>query len=104
MRSLAPNTQTYGLRVAIVTKTGNYTATNSDDVILMDSTSGALNLTLLTAVGNDGLMITVKRIGANTVNMLTTSSQTIDGSTSASLNVINTALTVISDGANWRII
>ena len=42
--------------------------------------------------------------GSNIVTVATTSSQTIDGSTTASLKVQNISVDLISDGANWKII
>jgi len=65
--------------------------------------SGTTALTLPTAVGNTNLY-TVKNTGAGTVTISTTSAQTIDGSSSASLPVANTSLDLISDGSNWRIV
>lgn len=65
--------------------------------------SGTSTLTLPTAVSNTNRYI-VKNTGADTVTIATTSSQTIDGSSTASLPVANTSLELISDGSNWRII
>lgn len=65
--------------------------------------SGTTTLTLPTAVGNTN-KYTVKNTGVATVTIATTSAQTIDGSTTASLPVANTALTMVSDGANWQIV
>ena len=65
--------------------------------------SGTTTLTLPTAVGNTN-RYTIKNTGGATVTIATTSSQTIDGSTTATLAVQNTALDLISDGSNWRIV
>lgn len=64
--------------------------------------SGTTTVTLPTAVGNTN-MYTIKRVGTNTVTINTTSSQTIDGSLTASLTVQYTSLSLLSDGANWNI-
>jgi hypothetical protein len=65
--------------------------------------SGTTTLTLPTAVGNAN-KYAVKNSGSNTVTIATTSSQTIDGSSTATLPVANTSLDLISDGANWKVI
>ena len=65
--------------------------------------SGTTTLTLPTAVGNTN-RYAVKNTGVATVTVATTSAQTIDGSSTASLPVANSSLDIISDGANWRVI
>lgn len=64
--------------------------------------SGATTLTLPTAVGNTN-QYTVVNVGTNTVTVATTSSQTINGSSSASMPIANMSLDLISDGANWSV-
>jgi len=90
-----------GLLIPVVVKSGNYIATASDSVILV---SGTTAITLPTAVGITGYAYNIKNTGSNTVTINTTSSQTIDGSLTATMSVTNTNLTVVSDGANWRVI
>lgn len=87
------------------TKTANYTLTTTDDVIKADATSGAITMTLPTAVGVKKAY-RIKKIDStsNAVNIATTSSQTIDGSSSIAITVQNTALLLVSDGANWVIL
>lgn len=99
MRTTRPNT-------ALSTKTAAYTLTSTDSVILADATSGAFANTLPTAVGISGRQYTIKRIngGANTVTVGTTSSQTIDGASTKTLGAQWSAVTVVSDGANWQIV
>jgi hypothetical protein len=68
------------------------------------SGSSAYAVTLPTAVGNTGLVYTIKS-NMNTGILLTvntTSSQTIDGATSVSLSRYS-SLQVISNGSNWEI-
>lgn len=65
--------------------------------------TGTMTLTLPTAVGNTN-RYTVKRVGSGTITVATTSSQTIDGSTTAALTVQYQTLEFISDNANWNII
>lgn len=82
------------------------TATTAASAINVQYTyliSGTTTLTLPTAIGNMNTY-TVKNVGNATATIATTSSQTIDGSTTASLKVKYTSLTLVSDGANWNII
>jgi hypothetical protein len=65
--------------------------------------SGTINITLPTAVGNTN-NYTIKNVGTGVITIDTTSSQTIDGSLTAPINVQYLSLTLISDGANWNII
>jgi len=76
-------------------------ATAATDYIYL--VTGTHTLTLPTAVGNTNLY-TVKNVGTGTVTIATTSAQTIDGSSSASLAVQYTSLDLISDGSNWNVI
>lgn len=89
----------------IVTKTANYTLTSLDKTVLADTTSGDKTMTLPTAVGRLGRRFTVKKIvSANVLTIATTSSQTIDGSTTAAVSVQYLSLTLESDNANWHIV
>lgn len=65
--------------------------------------NGTFTITLPTAVANDCLY-TIKNVGSGTITIATTSAQTIDGSSSATLPVAYTSLDIISDNANWNII
>jgi len=86
------------------TKTANYTAV-SGDRILADTTSGGFTVTLPTAVSfGSGIIEIHKLVAANTLTIATTSSQTINGSTTLTVNRRYTCITLISDGANWRIV
>ena len=65
--------------------------------------SGTTAVTLPTAIGNTN-QYTIKRVGTNTVTINTTSAQTIDGSTTATLNFQYESLDLVSDGTNWNVI
>lgn len=86
---------------SVSTKTANYTVLQSDDVIRADATSGAITITLPTAVGNTGEVFHIKKIDSsvNAVTIATTSSQTIDGVTTQTLGVQYKNLTVVSNGS-----
>lgn len=92
-----------GFANAFVSKTAAYTATNYDGLIACDATSGAITITLPTAVGIPGHEYVVKKIdsGGNAITIATTSSQTIDGVTTKSLAAQWDKIKVVSNGANW---
>lgn len=93
---------TGGIIVNLVAKTGNYTLTTTDNIV---TSSGTITLTLPTAIGVTGQQYTIKKIDTGTtLTINTTSSQTIDGVTSLSINAQWTSTTVVSDGANWLLI
>ena len=85
---------------SISTNTGLGSTANTDYVYFCSSTITAI---LPTAAGNTN-RYTIKNTGVGTITIATTSAQTIDGSSSASLAVANTSLDLISDGSNWRIV
>lgn len=90
----------------IQTITSNTTLGANYTLVLASAASGNVTITLPTAVGYGGLFYEIKRTdsSSNTLTLATTSSQTIDGSTTASIVRQYTAITVISDGSNWIII
>jgi hypothetical protein len=93
-----------GMQRGYVTKTANYTITDTDDYIAADATGGSITMTLPSAVGRAGRIYTVRRTnsGTNTVSVATVSSQTILGGASpAIINIAGQSLTIMSDGANW---
>jgi len=91
---------------AFASKTANYTATSSDEVLTCDATSATITITLPTAVGITGKKYVIKRIDAHVTNEVIVdpnSTQTIDGATT--LDIINQydSVDIVSDGANWVI-
>lgn len=87
--------------LAVTSKTANYTATGSDDVILCDATSGAFTITLPSAASNTGKVLRLKKTDSST-NAVTISG-TVDGITSRALDSQYETLTTFSDGTNWRV-
>jgi len=91
-----------------IQKSSSYTLTAADQVVLANSTSAILTITLPTAIGINGRRYTVKdwkgTSATNNITVATTSSQTIDGSTTQVLSTNYQAIEVASDGANWSII
>jgi hypothetical protein len=92
-----------GSTPTVQTLTGATSLSTSKTYSLCDVSAGGFTVTLPTAVGNSGLEHYVKKIDSsgNALTIATTSSQTIDGSTTATIIVTNLALTLVSNGANW---
>lgn len=95
-----------GAEGALSSKTANYTATNADGYLLCNATSASFTITLYTAVGASGQVITIKKTDSsvNTVTIDANASETIDGSLTKVLRFLGDSLKLISDGANWSII
>lgn len=99
--TVSGTTTTAGVKKTLSTKTGAYTLTATDHIIV--ATSGTWNATLPTAASVAGTEYIIKNSGTGTITVGTTSSQTIDGSLTFGLNQYE-SITVVSDGANWVII
>jgi hypothetical protein len=90
--------------VPFAAKTGTYTTTNADGTITADATSASFTITLVTAVGNSGLVHTFKKItAANVVTLDFNGSQTGDSLLSYALSAQWSWVQFTSDGANWLI-
>jgi len=79
------------------------TATTAPAVVSTDYVyfvSGTTTLTLPTAVANTN-RYSVTNTGISTITVATTSAQTINGSTTATLPIQNMSLDFISNGSNW---
>ena len=92
----------------VVTSTTNYLASASNDVILMDVTSGGLAVTLPAASISEGVEIQVKKVDTSTNDItVQTAGGLIDGSATATLSGSGGAkpgASFISDGSNWYIL
>lgn len=81
--------------------------TVNDYTILIDASLGNRQVTILSAIGNQGRILNVKKIDA-TANIVTllpvVGGQTIDGSPTYVLTVQYQSVTIQSDNANWFII
>lgn len=91
-----------GVRYAYTAQTTTYAIQSTD--YMVDCTSGTFTTTLPTAASVAGKVYVIKNSGAGTITIATTSSQTIDGSTTKTLNTQYTGYQLISDGSNWKII
>lgn len=86
---------------AVTVVSGSYTALNTDRIIKI--TASGFTITLPTAVGNTGREFNIDNASTGDITVNTTSSQTIEGELTQIVNS-NNAMTVYSDGVNFRII
>lgn len=95
------------LEPSITAVSANYAILSTDYIVTMDATAAIRTLTLPTAVGVSGKFYTLKKIdsSSNTVQLLTTSAQTIDGNASGALYLRAQwdTIRVVSNGTNWLI-
>lgn len=87
-----------------VTVSSNTTA-SGDGYYSVDTSGGAVTLTLASADAMDGIEINVKRNGANSVTIDTEGSETVDDSTSISLGTDNDSATLVynADTSDWEV-
>lgn len=101
----APTWQT--LNTTIQVKTSNYTATFVDDLILCSNSGSGFTVTLPTAVGIDGKVITIKKTDAPLASVITidgNGSETIDGALTVKCNTQNETYVLCASGGNWQIL
>lgn len=91
---------------AIATKTGNYSASLSDDVILGDATLGNMTIGLPAVATSSQKVIVVKKIDvtANTVTIQGNAGELIDGINTQVISSQWTAVEMVCDGSAWYII
>lgn len=91
----------------IVSITGNYSCTGSEDVILANATAGAITITLPGVFGNKNVHLKIKKTDSSTnaitINPQEASGVTIDGNSSQTINSQYGTMSVISDGILWWI-
>jgi hypothetical protein len=84
--------------------TVNITAKAGEHLIILDSTSNNITVNIPTAVGNTAKYHFVRKVAANTITLDAAGSETINGSLTAALTVVDQVLSVVSDQTNLRII
>ena len=92
-----------------VSKTADYTIVEADRdrLVLVDTTSGNVTITLLAAAtAGDGFQVAIKKTSSdsNTVTIDGNGSETIDGSTTTTLSNQNEVAIVMCDGSNWFVV
>lgn len=96
----------FNLKLAVASKTANYTAASTDSVIKCDATSGTFTITLPTASGITGRVYYIKKMdtSANAVTIDPNSTETIDGATTYDITDQYHTIPIVSDGTNWIIL
>ena len=96
------------ISMAIRAVSANTTIDATDNTVLVNTTSGALTISLPSASGISGRIYTIKKIGTGGIdNQLTVSpagGATIDGGSSYIIYNDYTYVTLQTDGTNWYII
>ncbi|MCI5055591.1 MAG: hypothetical protein MRY83_05745, partial [Flavobacteriales bacterium] len=88
----------------ITTQTNNYSATTSDHVIIANTNSNNVTITLPDAAGNIGKQYMIKKADCSTFSLIVnTLGGTIDGASSKSYTEPYGSYMFISDGTNWHI-
>jgi hypothetical protein len=83
------------------TVTAAYTLSDSDYLVMGNTTSGTLVITLPNATTIQGRLYVVMNIGNHTLTIVTTSGQTINGGSSIILSNKYFHAQLFSDGSNW---
>jgi Pectate lyase superfamily protein len=104
-RDTLPNTMTLDtVMVNTVTKTGNYTITVTDTIVLCDASGGTFTITLPTAASfsNKGPFV-IKKIdtSSNQIVIDPNGAETIDNNTTHTLWAQNEAIAFYSNGSAW---
>lgn len=91
--------------LSVNTVSSNTTITTLYDLVLVDTSSGDVTITLPTAVGNQGKVFQIfKTASANKIIIDGNGSQTIDEELTQEVYVKLTNIPICSDGANWIIL
>ena len=98
-----------GITTSITTVNNtDYTLATTDHIIIFTNLSTGRTLTLPTAQAVAGRMVIVKEkdgyASSNNITIATEGSETIDGSSTATLSTNKGTIRLTSDGTNWLII
>lgn len=91
-----------GVVEVVVSKTANYTATNTDDNIICDTSGGAFTITMA-ASPTTGKVITVILETAGNTLTIDGNGKNINGSATVFTNVAGTSMQMVYNGTQWDI-
>lgn len=77
---------------------------NLNDSFILASGISPYTINLFSAVGQDGKLLSIKRIGTATVIIDGFGAELIEGSTTFSLGTLNQNVRIIASGSNWYIV
>jgi len=93
-----------GYKCNITSKTADYTASYTDDVIICGAGNESFTITLPSvSLVRVGKVYFIKNIGTGTITVATTGSDTIDGEATVSLNQ-HDCVQVESDASGWWVL
>lgn len=90
----------------VATKTGAYTATTNDQIIICDASGGAFSVTLYAVSGNAGRVIEIVKIDSsgNAVTVDGNASETLNNATTQSLASRYSSIRLWCSGTEWVIL
>jgi hypothetical protein len=82
------------------------TASDMGTMLLANTVSGSINMYLPDAAAvTAGSGVVIKKVsGNNTLTIIASGSQTIDGAATMVITLLNVPVYLVSDGANWRVL
>ena len=97
---------TSGRRSAVRNITSDATISDTDEYVFVNAANNAVTIMLPTATNRDGQTYTIKKIdgSGNAVSITNTSSQSIDGQNSYSLEGQWKFVTIVATGGNWMVV
>lgn len=94
-----------GNATTVVTGGSPYTVLDTDGMVLLDTTAGAVNAVLPAAANRQRQQYEVKWIaGGNPATVTVTGGGTIDGAVTSTFVVLRDSILVESDGVEWKVI
>lgn len=92
--------------IDVTTINANTLLTTANDVVLVDTSGGPIEVTLFTAVGNMGKEIIIKKITPDNyvVRTYPNGAETIDGEDEIIMQYTWSAMRIISNGVDWYIV
>ena len=93
--------------LAISSKSTTYTVTTSDNVLIGNASSAAIQFNLFACSGNSGYQLFIQKSDTtfNAVTIDPDASETIGGSATTTLNTVGESATLVCDGtSDWKII
>ena len=89
--------------ISVIKQTSNYTALDSDNTILCDTSGGTFKLSLPAAIGANGKIYVIRKTDTSNIALTFSELILVDGSTFTSLNYPKT-IRVQSEGSAWYVI
>lgn len=96
------NVKVQSPNIAVLEKSGTYTATVDDDYILVNTTGGNVTINLYAAASFTHPLC-IKNIGANDVVIDPSGSELIEGAATYTISTIDAAVWLFSNGSAWYV-